>query len=156
MFSSGYDSVSPLVTVDLNTMGYVRLLFRLRVTVRSCVQESVLVDYRHLRRSAQRDSWSRSLDLRRSGQRCGTFVRIVLDACALVYRARHHACSGEQSVVNRVGRDICITVAEVNINDDQVVDMVQMISDLICCDLACNPSHNKIPCRSIGDLVGDV
>lgn len=41
-----YYAVSPVVTIDLHTVGSVRLLFRLGAIVRPRVQKSILVDYR--------------------------------------------------------------------------------------------------------------
>jgi hypothetical protein len=58
--------------------------------------------------------------------------------------------------VNGISRDVRIAVLEVDIDYNQVVDVVQMVSDLICGDLACNVSHNKISRGPAGNLVGDV
>ena len=56
--------------------------------------------------------------------------------------------------MDRVGRYVRIAVLEVDINYNQVVDVVQVVSDLICGNLSCHASHNEISRRSVGDLVG--
>jgi len=58
--------------------------------------------------------------------------------------------------VNRVGRDVRIAIFEVDIYHDEVVDVIEMVTDLICSDLACNASDNKVSRSAAGDLVGHV
>jgi hypothetical protein len=56
--------------------------------------------------------------------------------------------------VNRVGRDVRIAVLEVDVDDDKVVDVIEMVTDLVRSDLACNTSYDKIARCAPSDLVG--
>jgi hypothetical protein len=56
--------------------------------------------------------------------------------------------------VNRVGRDVCIAVSEVYVNHDEVVDVIKLVTDLICGDFACNPSYYQVPRGAASDFVG--
>jgi len=55
--------------------------------------------------------------------------------------------------MNGIGRYICIAFLEIDVHNYQVVDMVKMVSDLVCGDLSCNTSHDKVSCSSVSDLV---
>jgi len=58
--------------------------------------------------------------------------------------------------VDRVGRDVRIAIFEVDVYHDEVVDVIEMVTDLICSDLAGNASDNKVSRSAAGDLVGHV
>ena len=58
--------------------------------------------------------------------------------------------------MNRVGRDEGILVLEVDIDNNQIVNMVQVISYLIGSNLSSDTSDDKISRCSIGDFVGDM
>jgi hypothetical protein len=55
--------------------------------------------------------------------------------------------------VDGIGRYIRIAALEVDIDYNQVVDVIQVVSDLIRGNLSCHASHDEIARRSIGDLV---
>jgi hypothetical protein len=140
-----------MVTINLHTVGPVQLLFRLRAVIRASVQKSILIDHR---RRFHRHARDRSMGLLGLRQRSGAFVWVVLDARALVYATRHHASPGEESVVNGVGRNVHIAVPEVDVDHDKVVDVIELVADLICSNLACNTSYDKVPRGAAGDFVG--
>jgi hypothetical protein len=60
--------------------------------------------------------------------------------------------------MNRVDRDVHISTPEVDVDDDKVVDMVEMISDLLLGDLASYAAHDNIPrgasCNLTGNMLG--
>jgi len=58
--------------------------------------------------------------------------------------------------VDRVGRDVRIAISEVDVYHDEVVDVIEMVTDLICSDFACHASDNKVSRSPAGDLVGHV
>ena len=58
--------------------------------------------------------------------------------------------------MDRICRYVCVSVFEKNVHYDQVVYMVQVVSDLTCGDFSCDPSHDKVPSSPIDDLVGNV
>ena len=58
--------------------------------------------------------------------------------------------------MDRVGRDVRIAIFEVDVYHDEVVDVIEMVTDLICSDFACNASDNKVSRSAAGDLVGHV
>lgn len=55
--------------------------------------------------------------------------------------------------MDRVGRYVDIAVPEPNIDHDEVVDMIQMISNAVCRDPAGDTSNNKIASGTTTDLV---
>lgn len=57
------------------------------------------------------------------------FVVVKADSHALVSDAGHHAGSGEQRVVDRVRRDIGVSLAETHADDHQVVDVFEILAD---------------------------
>jgi hypothetical protein len=89
-------------------------------------------------------------------QWASTFVRKVLDAQSFVSCARHHTSSCEKRIVDRIGRDVGVAISEVDIDYDQVVNMVQMISNLSRGNFAANAAHNEIARRPIGNLIGNM
>jgi hypothetical protein len=84
------------------------------------------------------------------------FVRIVVDAQPFVCGTRHHACPSEKGVVNRVGGDVCVSFTEGDIDHYQIVDVIQMISDLIRREFTANASDYQVACCAAGDLVGNM
>jgi hypothetical protein len=58
--------------------------------------------------------------------------------------------------MDRVGRDVCIAVPEVDVDHDEIVNVIELITDLICSDLACNTSYNKVPRGAACDFIGNV
>ena len=60
--------------------------------------------------------------------------------------------------MNRVDGDVHISTPEVDVDDDKVVDMVEMISDLLLGDLAGQATHDEVPrgasCNLVGNMLG--
>jgi hypothetical protein len=85
-----------------------------------------------------------------------TLIRSVLDTQSFVRCARHHASPGEESVVNGIGRYEGVSVAKSNVNDDEVVNVVQVVSDLRSSKFSSSTTDDKVASGSIDDLVGYV
>jgi hypothetical protein len=58
--------------------------------------------------------------------------------------------------VNRVGGDVCVSFTEGDIDHYQIVDVIQMISDLIRREFTANASDYQVACCAAGDLVGNM
>lgn len=58
--------------------------------------------------------------------------------------------------MDRVCRYVCVPVFEEDVHYDEVVYMVQVVSDLTCGDLSCNSSYDEISSGPIDNLVGNV
>jgi hypothetical protein len=58
--------------------------------------------------------------------------------------------------VNRVGGDICIVITKDHVHNNQVMNVIQMVSNLGFGELATSTSNNEITCRTIGNLVCDM
>jgi len=55
--------------------------------------------------------------------------------------------------VDRVSGDVCVPISEIDIDHDEVVDVIQVISDLVCSEFAANTSDYQIARRSASNLV---
>ena len=51
---------------------------------------------------------------------------------------------------------MCVSVLEVDIDNDKIVDVVEVITDLLLSDPAGHAAHSEIPRRSSSDLVRDM
>ena len=86
-----------------------------------------------------------------------TIICEELNLAPLVFLATHHARSGEESVVDGARADIGIAVAEVDIDDDKVVDMLHVPPDLWFCKTLFDGGTDKnVASGSIFDLGADV
>lgn len=88
--------------------------------------------------------------------RASALICSVLNTQSFVSSARHHASSGEESVVNRIGRDERVSVAKSNVNDNQIVNVVQVVCDLRSSKFSSSTADDKVASGSIHDLVGNV
>ena len=80
-------------------------------------------------------------------QRLRAFIRIPFNPHALVCSSRHHAGSGEEGIVDRVERDVGVTVLERNRDDNNVVDMVQVTHDKFLIDIV-GTTYDDVSSRS--------
>lgn len=58
--------------------------------------------------------------------------------------------------MDRVGGYVCVSITEANVDHDQIVDVVQMISNLRCSELAIDTSNNKVARCPTDDFVGNM
>jgi hypothetical protein len=56
--------------------------------------------------------------------------------------------------MDRVGGYVRVTVLEVDVDHNQVVDMVQVVANLVCGELPTNTSNHQVSRRSISDFIG--
>jgi hypothetical protein len=148
----GHCSVRPTAAVYLDTTAHVRLLFGIRVEIRPSVEQGVTIHDRYW------FYWHRLCRCTRSQvvgawKRCRTLIHVPIDAKPFIHCARHHTSSSEQCVVNGVGRNIGVTVLEVDVDHDEVMDMVQVVPNLILVKFSSSTSHDQVSARSIGNLV---
>lgn len=73
---------------------------------------------------------------RNLGKRLVAFVRVEGDSDALVYKPGHHARAGEERIMHGIRGDVGVSVLEFDGYDDEVVDMVEIITDKGLCDCA--------------------
>lgn len=58
--------------------------------------------------------------------------------------------------MNGVGRHVRVIILELYIDHNQVVDMIQMVSDLVGRELPSGSMDDKVSAGSVGDLVGNM
>ena len=58
--------------------------------------------------------------------------------------------------MNGVGRNVRISILEIHVDHDEIVDVVKVISDLLFSDPAGDTAHDEISRCTSGDLVRDV
>ena len=64
----------------------------------------------------------------------------------------HAAGFGEERIVNGIGEDIGIAILEIDVDHDKVVYVIQVVTNLVCGELAVSASDNKIAAGSVCDL----
>lgn len=147
-------SICPVVVVDTNTFSYIRFFLRAGHVVGNgvkfkdgvCVRGRLRFRHGWSGRNVRFDErkWTRAL------------VHRVIDTQSFVSCARHHTRSGEESVVDRIGRDERVSIAESNINHDQVVNVIQMVSDLGSGKSSISTADDEVAGGTIRNLVGNV
>lgn len=58
--------------------------------------------------------------------------------------------------MDRVGGDVHVSTSNIDVDDDKIVNVVEMISDLLLGDLASQAAHDKVPRGASCDLVGNM
>jgi hypothetical protein len=58
--------------------------------------------------------------------------------------------------VDRVSRDVRVSISEVDVDNNEIVDVIELFPDLPFCDLACYSAHDEISRSTSSDLVRDV
>lgn len=90
-------------------------------------------------------------------QRNVALIAVELDLAAFVSRSTHHASPREESVVDRIHRHVCVAIAESNIYNDEVVDMIHVGAYLCFRETFLHRRVNDDVTRcAVGDFVGDV
>ena len=56
--------------------------------------------------------------------------------------------------MDRVGRYVRIAVSEVDIDHDEIVNVIELITNLICSDFACHTSYDEVPRSAACDFIG--
>jgi hypothetical protein len=56
--------------------------------------------------------------------------------------------------VDGIGRDVGIVVLELNVDHDEIVDVIQVVSNLVGCELSGSTVDDKVSAGPASDLVG--
>lgn len=71
-------------------------------------------------------------------------------------RSTHHASASEHSIVDRISRDVDIWTIERDFDNDKIVDMLQILTNLLLCMLGAAVVDDQISGGTNWNFVGNM
>lgn len=71
-------------------------------------------------------------------------------------QATHHALTRINGIVNRVQADVAVPARKLNLDDDEVMDVVQVLTDDLLSVAAVVAVQDQVAAGTHGDLVGNM
>lgn len=92
----------------------------------------------------------------RSSKSLSTLIQVELDPRALVFQATHHANSRKPSASNRVGAYEAVVANEADIDNNEVVDVFKVLSDIFLLLILTAAADDEVASCANGEFVRDV
>lgn len=94
------------------------------------------------------------LHLGRSLEGLGALIQIPVYLAALVFSPTHHAGPGEHGVMDGIRLDVATTAHEVDLDHNQVVYVVQVLTNALFRESRIATAEDEVPRGTNADLAG--